>query len=302
VPETNTMNQDMQGKVIVITGATSGIGKVAAEALAGMGARIIQAARDRERGEAALERLRECAPGVAHAIYYADLSRLSEMKRVASEIAGAEPHIDVLINNAGALFGSRQVTEDGLERTFALNHLAYFVLTHGLRERLLASAPSRIVNTASDAHEPARLDFDDLQSVKAYRGGLWKWLREGGPGFTVYGRSKLCNILFTRELARRLRGTGVTANCLHPGFVATRFGDESGGLVSFGVRAAKGFAMSPQKGAETMVYLASAPEVAGVTGEYFYKCRPVAPSREAQNEVTAQRLWQETAKIAGLPD
>jgi len=296
------MNQNMQGKVVVITGATSGIGQVAAERLAGMGARILQVARDRQRGEAALKRLQTCAPGAAHAIYYADLSRLSEMKRVAAEIAGDELHIDVLINNAGALFGSRQVTEDGLERTFALNHLAYFVLTHGLRERLLASAPARIVNTASDAHESATLDFDDLQSVKAYRSNFWQWLRYGGSGMKVYGRSKLCNVLFTRELAQRLRGSGVTTNCLHPGFVATRFGDQSGGLISFGVRAAKRFALTPEKGAETLVYLASSSEVTGLTGEYFHKCLPVAPSKEAQNENAAQRLWQETARIAGLPE
>ena len=296
------MNQDMQGKVVVITGATSGIGQVAAESLAGMGARIVQVARDLRRGEVALTRLQTCAPGAAHAIYYADLSRLSEMKRVATEIAGAEPHIDVLINNAGALFGSRQVTEDGLERTFALNHLAYFVLTCGLRERLVVSAPARIVNTASDAHERATLDFDDLQSVKAYRSSFWQWLRYGGPGLKVYGRSKLCNILFTRELARRLQGTGVTANCLHPGFVATRFGDESGGVIAFGVRAAKRFALSPDKGAETLVYLASSPEVASVTGKYFYRCRPITPSKEAQDEIAAHRLWQETATMAGLQE
>jgi NAD(P)-dependent dehydrogenase (short-subunit alcohol dehydrogenase family) len=296
------MNQDMQGRVVVITGATSGIGQVAAERLAGMGARIIQVARDSQRGEVALKRLRECAPGAAHAIYYADLSRLSEMNRVASEIAGAEPRIDVLINNAGALFGSRQVTEDGLERTFALNHLAYFVLTCGLRERLAASAPARIVNTASDAHESASLDFDDLQSVEAYRSSFWQSLRYGGAGFKVYGRSKLCNILFTRELARQLRGTGVTANCLHPGFVATRFGDQSGGLISFGVRAAKRFALSPHEGSETLVYLASSPEVAHLSGKYFHKCRPVTPSKAAQDEIAAQRLWQETAKLAGLAE
>jgi NAD(P)-dependent dehydrogenase (short-subunit alcohol dehydrogenase family) len=296
----NTMKQDMQGKVIVITGATSGIGQVAAERLAGMGARIVQVARDRQRGEAALERLQACGSGAAHAIYYADLSRLSEMKRVASEIAAAEPHIDVLINNAGALFGSRQVTEDGLERTFALNHVAYFVLTQGLHERLVASAPARIVNTASDAHEAAKLDFDDLQSVEAYRGSFWQSLRYGGPGFKVYGRSKLCNILFTRELARRLQGAGVTANCLHPGFVATRFGDQSGGLASFGVGVAKRFALSPQEGAETLVFLASSPEVAGVTGGYFYKCRPVAPSQAAQDDKASQRLWEETAKLARM--
>src|ERR1700680_650906 len=156
----------MQDKVVVITGATSGIGQVAAESVASMGARIVQIARDHERGQEAMKRLREFAPDVAHSIYHADLSRLSEMKRVASEIAGAEPRIDVLINNAGAMFGSRQLTEDGLERTFALNHMAYFVLTQGLRERLLTSAPARIVNTASDAHKGCKLDFDDLQSAK----------------------------------------------------------------------------------------------------------------------------------------
>ena len=276
--------------VIVITGATSGIGQVAAEKLAGKGARIVQVARSRERGEAALKRLRDLTPGINHTIHYADLSRISEMKRVAAEIAAAEPRIDVLINNAGAMFGSRQVTEDGLERTFALNHVSYFVLTQGLKHRLVGSAPARIVNTASDAHESATLDFDDLQSSKSFR------------GFKVYSRSKLCNILFTRELARRLAGTGVTANSLHPGFVATRFGDESGGLFSIGVRIAKLFALSPEKGAETLVYLASSPEVAGFTGEYFHRCRAIIPSKEAQNDANAERLWRETAELTGLTD
>ncbi len=281
------MNADMKGKVVVITGATSGIGQVAAEELAGMGARIVQVARDRERGEAAVKRLRERGPGIAHAIYYADLLRISEMKRVAAEIAKAEPRIDVLINNAGALFGSRQVTEDGLECTFALNHVSYFVITDGLRERLAASGPARVVNTSSDAHKGKTLDFDDLQSAKGY------------SGFRVYGVSKLCNILFTRELARRLAGTGVTANCLHPGFVATRFGDQSGGMFSWVIRVAKNFALSPQKGAETLVHLASSPDVAKLTGEYFYKCRPATPTKQAQDDSAAQRLWQETAKIVG---
>jgi len=298
---TEGMTEDMKGKVVVMTGATSGIGQVAAESLAAMGARIVQVARDRERGEEAVKRLRERAPGVAHAIHYADLSRLSEMKQVAAEIARTEPRIDVLANNAGAMFGSRQVAE-GLERTFALNHVAYFVLAHVLRERLVAAAPARVVNTASDAHHGAALDFDDLQSVAAYRGGLWDWLRRGGPGFKVYGRSKLCNILFTRELARRLAGTGVTANSLHPGFVATRFGDQSGGLISFGVRAAKRFALSPQQGAETLIYLASSPEVAGVTGEYFHRCRPATPTREARDDAAARRLWTATAALAHLED
>jgi NAD(P)-dependent dehydrogenase (short-subunit alcohol dehydrogenase family) len=278
----------MQGKVIVITGATSGIGQVAAERLAGMGARMVLVARDKRRGEAALARLRERAPGIAHSIHYADLSRLAEMKRVAAEIAATEPRIDVLINNAGALFSSRRVTRDGFELTFATNHMAYFVLTHVLRERLIASAPARVVNTASDAHHGARLDFADLQSADGYR------------GFRVYGRSKLCNILYTIELAHRLAGTGITANSLHPGFVATRFGDQSGGLLSYGIRIAKLFALSLEKGADTIVYLASSPEVATVSGGYFHKCRPATPSREAQDGVTARRLWLETAQLAGL--
>jgi NAD(P)-dependent dehydrogenase (short-subunit alcohol dehydrogenase family) len=294
------MNHNMKGKVVVITGATSGIGQVAAESLAGMGARIVQVGRDPGRGQEAIKRLNQRAPGIAHSIYYADLSRLSEMKRVAREIAQAEPRIDVLINNAGAMFGSRHLTEDGLEQTFALNHMAYFVLTHGLRERLMASAPARVVNTASDAHATATLDLDDLQSEKAYRGNFLETLRYGGPGFKVYSRSKLCNILFTRELARQLAGTGVTANSLHPGFVATRFGDESGGLISFGIGVAKRFALSPEQGAETLIYLASSLEVAGVSGQYFAKCRPAKPSQAAQDDTMAQRLWAESVRLAKI--
>lgn len=294
------MNNTMKGKVVIITGATSGIGQVAAESLAKMGARIVQIARDRERGEAAVRRLRELNPAAPHSIHYADLSSISEMKRVAAEIAYAEPRVDVLINNAGALFGTYQPTAEGLERTFALNHMSYFVLTHGLRERLLASAPARVVSTSSDAHAVGALDFDDLQSVKTYSNkSLGEWLRFGGPGFKVYGRSKLCNILFTRELARRLGSTGVTANCLHPGFVATRFGDETGGLMSFSIGIAKRFALTPEQGAETIIYLASSPEVAKVSGQYFHKCRPATPSAAAQDDTAAQRLWQASAELSG---
>ena len=278
----------MKGKTVVITGATSGIGQVTAEKLAAMGARIVLVARDKARGEAQLGRLREIAPGVNHSIHYADLSRLAEMKRIAAAIASAELRIDVLINNAGALFASRQLTPDGLELTFATNHLSYFVLTYGLRERLRSSGPARVVNVASDAHKGERLDFGDLQAEKSYR------------GLSVYGRSKLCNILFTRELARRWKGSGVTANCLHPGFVATRFGDQSGGMLSWGVRAAKLFAITPQKGAETIIYLASSPEVAGANGLYFYKCKKAEPTREAQDDGSAQRLWQESERLAGI--
>jgi NAD(P)-dependent dehydrogenase (short-subunit alcohol dehydrogenase family) len=294
------MTEDMKGKVVVITGATSGIGLVAAEKLAGMGARIVQVARDRQRGEAAMARLGQIAPGIAHTIYYADLSRLREMKHVASEIAQAEPRIDVLINNAGAMFGTRELTEDGLERTFALNHLSYFVMTQGLEKRLANSAPARVVNTASDAHTSGSVDFDDLQSKKAYRFNFVDWMRYGGPAFKVYARSKLMNILYTRELARQLAGTGVTANSLHPGFVSTRFGDQTGGLISFGIGIAKRFALTPEQGAETLVYLASSPDVATVTGEYFHKCRPATPSHEAQDDAKARRLWLETTNIAQI--
>jgi NAD(P)-dependent dehydrogenase (short-subunit alcohol dehydrogenase family) len=278
----------MQGKVIVITGATSGIGQVAAERLADMGARLVLVARSEVRGRAVLARLRERAPGVVHSIHYADLSRIVEIKRAATEIAAAERRIDILINNAGALFASRRVTEDGLERTFATNHMAYVVLTHGLRERLIASAPARVVNTASNAHKGARLDFDDLQSAHGYR------------GFKAYRRSKLCNILYTRELARRWASTGVTVNCLHPGFVATSFAEQSGGLFSHIVRMAKTFAISPEKGAETIVYLASSPEVAHVSGRYFYKCRPITPSKEALDDAAAERLWLESTRLGSL--
>src|ERR1700732_1869746 len=210
------------------------------------------------------------------------------MKRVAAEIASQEPRIDVLINNAGAIFASRRFTDDGLECTFALNHMAYFVVTDGLRERLLASAPARIVSTASAAHQGARLDFDDLQLAKSF-----------GP-MKAYGRSNLCNILFTRELARRLHGTAVTANCLHPGFVATRFGDESGGVISRFVGLAKLFAIPPEKGAETIIYLASSAAVTETTGRYFYKCGPITPSPTAQDDRVAALLWERSAGLAGL--
>lgn len=275
----------MEGKVVVITGGTSGIGQVAAERLAEMGARIVLIARSRSRGEATLARLRELAPAQAHRIHYGDLSRLSELHRVGKEVAEAETRIDVLINNAGAMFGHRQTTEDGLELTFATNHISYFVLTHALSERLITAAPSRIVNTSSHAHYRATLDFDDLQSEHSYK------------AFPVYCRSKLCNILFTRVLAKRLSGTGVTTNALHPGFVKTRFGDESGGTIGRVMGFWKIFAISQEKGADTLIYLASSDDVSKTSGLYFYKRKPVEPSKLAQDDAVAERLWQETEKL-----
>jgi len=277
----------MRGKVVVITGATSGIGLVAAEKLAAKGARIVMVARSRPRAEAALERVGAAGPGLSHTVHYADLSSIAEMKRVAAEIAAAEPRVDVLINNAGALFSTRQVTADGLEMTFATNHMSYFVVTLGLEERLRETPGARVVNTSSDAHKGARLNFDDLQSAQRYR------------GFPNYGRSKLCNILFTRELARRWRDTGITVNCLHPGFVATRFGDQSGGAFQRVIGFAKLFAISEEKGAETIIYLASSDEVAKTTGAYFYKCRAVEPTKEARDDASAKRLWDESVRLAG---
>jgi NAD(P)-dependent dehydrogenase (short-subunit alcohol dehydrogenase family) len=278
----------IQGKVVVITGATSGIGRIAAEKLAGQGARIIMVARDRARAEETLKRLREAGPGVEHRVHYADLSLITDVKKVGAEIAAAEPRIDVLLNNAGSMFGRRLPTADGLERTFALNHMSYFVLTHRLRENLMAAAPSRIVNTASNAHKRATLDFADQQTRNGYVPTL------------AYGRSKLCNILFTRELARRLAGTGVTANCLHPGFVATNFGQRDAGLFGWGLRLAMLFAARPEPGADTVVHLASSPAVAGVSGRYFYNSGEIAPSPAAQDDVVAARLWRESERIFGV--
>jgi NAD(P)-dependent dehydrogenase (short-subunit alcohol dehydrogenase family) len=278
----------MRGKVVVMTGATSGIGEVAAVRLAKLGARLVLIARDRARGEATLARLRAATPDVGHAVRYADLSLMGETRRVATEIAAAEPRIDVLVNNAGAIFAVRAVTPEGLDRTFALNHMSYFVLTVALLDRLVAAAPARIVNTASNAHRQGHLAFDDLQSARRY------------SAFAVYGTSKLCNILFTRELARRLAGRGVTANSFTPGFVATRFGDQAGGLYAAGVRFAKLFATTPEKGAETLVYLATSPEVANISGQFFQNCRLGTLSAEAQDDAVAQRLWRESERIAAI--
>jgi NAD(P)-dependent dehydrogenase (short-subunit alcohol dehydrogenase family) len=278
----------MHGKTVVITGATSGIGEVAACRLASMGARIVFVARNQDRAAATLAKLKQIAPAVEHRAHYGDLARLSESKRVAADIAASEPRIDVLMNNAGAMFHKRFETEDRLEKTFALNHMSYFIVTQILRERLLATPGARIVNTASDAHRNGAIDFKDLQFANSY------------GSFKAYCRSKLCNILFTRELARRLEGTGVVANSLHPGFVATRLGDEGNGLLATGFRLAKKLALTPEQGARTMIFLASAPEAAGFSGEYFDKCAPKAPTQAAQDDEAATKLWAESVRISGL--
>jgi NAD(P)-dependent dehydrogenase (short-subunit alcohol dehydrogenase family) len=277
----------MSEKTVAITGATSGIGEVTAIRLAEQGARIVFTARDNARADATLAKLKKANPSATHAVHMADLSRLSEMKRIGATLA-AEPQIDVLINNAGALFNRRSETGDGLEMTFALNHMSYFVITRLLLPKLKTGA--RIVSVASNAHRGATLDFANLQNKHGY------------SGFAVYSKSKLCNILFTRELARRIKDSGVTANCLHPGFVATRFGDQSGGLMRAAIAIAKPIgAISPEDGAKTMIYLATSPDVAGTSGEYFNKCRIEAPTRAAQNDADARKLWDVSAALAQEP-
>jgi NAD(P)-dependent dehydrogenase (short-subunit alcohol dehydrogenase family) len=276
----------MLGKVVVITGATSGIGRIAAERLAAQGARIIIVARDQSRAERTVIGLRALAPTIEHRAHIANLLSLAETKQVGDRIAAEEPRIDVLINNAGNIFLTRAVTLDGLERTFALNHMAYFVLTHRLRERLIASAPARIVSTASAAHQGQYLDFNDLQMENHYRAR------------TAYGRSKLANILFTRELARGLAGTGVTANCLHPGFVATGLGQRDSMIFSTMVRLAMLFAANPEQGARTIIHLSASPDVARTTGSYFVDCHEAVPSRNARDDGAARRLWDESVQLA----
>jgi NAD(P)-dependent dehydrogenase (short-subunit alcohol dehydrogenase family) len=279
----------MTGKTCVITGATSGIGLKTAERLGERGARLVLVGRDRSKGEAALARLRADVPGVIAEMHYADLSRPDQVRILADDILNATPRIHVLVNNAGAIFARRQITPDRLELTFALNHMGYFRLTALLRERLIASAPARVVNVASEAHRGARLDFDDLQSSRAYGG--WR----------AYQRSKLANILFTSELARRLEGTGVTANCLHPGFVATGFGDNNSGLWHVGIAVGKRLmATSVERGAEMPVYLASSPDVEGVTGQYFEKRQKRSPDPAAQDDAAAAKLWGMSERVTGL--
>jgi NAD(P)-dependent dehydrogenase (short-subunit alcohol dehydrogenase family) len=284
----------MRGKVVVLTGGTSGIGEAAAMKLARMGARLVLVAREASRAEATLKRLQENSPGAArataHTAHLADLSLVAETRRVSREIAAAESRIDVLINNAGLICAKRQVTSEGYELTFATNHLAYFVLTHGLLPRLLASAPARIVNTASEVHRGAKLDFSDLQSQYGY------------SGFEVYAKSKLANVLFTSELARSLSGSGVTANSLHPGVVASRFGlprEGQGGDPS-SARFLSAHGISPEEGSETIVYLASSAEAAMASGQYFNERRAVVPSKEAQHRTVAEKLWEESERLGGI--
>jgi len=275
-------NNSMDGKTCVITGASSGIGMAAAVALARLGATVVLVCRDRGRGEAALAEVRSA--GTRARLELADLSSQQQVRDLASRLSGLD-RIDVLINNAGLILGERQVTADGLEYTFALNHLAPFLLTNLLLGKLQASAPARVVTVSSAAHTRARLDLADLQLEHGY--GKWR----------AYSNSKLANILFTRELARRLGGTGVTATCAHPGVVRSRFGRDGGPLLRLGYAIGGSFMLSPAKGADTVVYLASSPEVAGASGGYYVKRREQQPSPAARDAGTARELWQASEEL-----
>jgi retinol dehydrogenase 12 len=278
----------MQGRVCVITGASSGIGKAAARELARLGATVALVCRDSGRAEAARAEIRTATGNDAVEVLLADLSSQVEIRRLARELLGRYPQIHVLINNAGVLNRRRTTTVDGVETVFAVNHLAYFLLTHLLLERLTLSGAARLINVASDAHHWGHLNFADLQNARTYR------------AMRVYGQSKLCNILFTRELARRIVGTGVTANCLHPGGVATGLGWNNGWWAVLIAKALQPFFRTPEQGADTVIYLATSPAVAALSGKYFYDRRELQPSPAARDDEAAQRLWQISAELTGV--
>jgi NAD(P)-dependent dehydrogenase (short-subunit alcohol dehydrogenase family) len=276
----------MKGTVCVVTGATSGIGKAAATALARLGATVVLVGRDRGRTEAAAAEIAPVSASPPRA-EVADLASLEQVRGLAGRLAGLE-RIDVLINNAGLVLGERRITPDGLEHVFALNHLAPFLLTSLLLPKLTASAPAQVVTVTSDAHSAARLDLSDPN------------LEHGWDSWRSYANSKLANILFTRELARRLEGTGVTANCAHPGVVRTGFGRESRPLLKLGILIARPFMLSPERGADTIVYLASSPDVAGQTGGYYVKRQRREPSAAARDDAAARELWELSETLTGL--
>jgi NAD(P)-dependent dehydrogenase (short-subunit alcohol dehydrogenase family) len=278
----------VRDKRVLITGATRGIGLAGAEALARRGAKVAIVARDDARAADAVRRI-EAAGGSKVDVLHADLTSQASVRALAADALERYPHIEVLVNNAGAIFATRRVTADGIEQTWALNHLAPFLLTTLLLERIKASAPARIITTTSDAHKGKLIPFDDLNAERSYR----------GRGFTRYGESKLANILFTLELARRLDGTGVTAYCFHPGLVATGFNHNNGVLMSAGMTIIAPFSRSPRKAAQTMVWLADSPDVSKQSGGYYLNRERGVPSRPAQDPEVARRLWEVSEEQVG---
>jgi len=280
--------EPLRGKTVLITGATSGIGLVTARELARRGALVVLVGRSREKCDAALAHVQAQTGSRDAEALLADLSEQRQVRDLARQFLERHDRLDVLVNNAGGMWLERRLTADGLETTFAVNHLAYFLLTDLLLGALRAAAPARVVNVSSDAHRGATLDFDNLQGERGYGG--WR----------QYCSSKLMNLLFTYELARRLEGSGVAANALHPGWVSTGFGGGNGWPGRLLQGAARLFALSPERGARTTVYLASSPDVANVSGRYFVKERAVASSSASYDEAAAQRLWLLSERLTGL--
>lgn len=285
------LSAQMNGKVVIVTGANAGIGKAAASKLAEMGAHIIMVARDEVRGREAQSEIKTASGSTRVDLMIADLSSQQSIRQLATSIQHGYERIDVLLNNAGGVFGERRLTIDGLEYTFALNHLGYFLLTHLLLDVLKSNTPARIVNVSSGAHMGGHINFDDLQGERKY------------SSFGAYSQSKLANVLFTYELARRLEGTRVSVNCLHPGFVNTRFGRD-GDLGSMLTRVlgliAPLLARTPERGADTAVYLASDPHLAQVTGKYFDTRKDTRSSPESYDIAIAQRLWTVSEAMVGI--
>jgi NAD(P)-dependent dehydrogenase (short-subunit alcohol dehydrogenase family) len=279
----------MNGRTVLVTGGTGGIGQATAKGLAAMGARVAITGRDPGRAEAAAADI-VAADGPPVAVFIADMSVQGDVRRLAAEVLAALPRIDVLVNNVGGFWNSRHVTADGLEQTFALNHLAPFLLTHLLTARLVTGAPARVVTVSSDAQRLGRIDFDDLQGERSW------------SGQRAYNQSKLANVLFTYELARRLRGTGVTATSLHPGIVRSGFGAEDPGRIQRVITPFMGLLKSPEQGARTSIHLASSPDVEGVTGQFFTDGKARRSSRRSYDEAVGRRLWEVSSYLVGLDD
>jgi NAD(P)-dependent dehydrogenase (short-subunit alcohol dehydrogenase family) len=279
----------MAGKTVVVTGGSSGIGRATAEGLAALGARVGIVGRDEARTQAAAQEIAARFSGARVDAFVADMSSQAAVRRLADEILAAYPRLDVLVNNVGGFWATRRLTADGIEHTFAVNHLAPFLLTELLLDRLKESAPARIVTVSSGAQSMGRLDFDDLQGARRY------------SGQTAYNQSKLANVMFTYELARRLQGSGVTATVLHPGVVRTGFAAEDPSTVwKVFLPLIRPMLKSPAQGAVTSVYLASAPEVDGVSGQYFVDRKPRRSSRASYDTAAAQRLWRISAELVGI--
>ena len=281
-------NGGMGGKTVLITGGTSGIGKATAVALAAMDANVVITGRNAERGEAAVEEIKDRSHSDSVELMLADLSVQSEVRRLAETFLARHDRLDVLANNAGLVQSKRTETLDGIETTLAINHLAPFLLTNLLLDCLKESAPSRVVTVSSEAQRWGSMDFGDLQSRRRYR------------GFPVYGMTKLANIMFTYELAERLKEKGVTANCLHPGSVGTNFGQNNRGPMALFFRAFKPFMRSPEQGADTLIWLASSPEVDGVSGKYFSDRKEIEAKNIAYDPDARRRLWEVSEDLTGL--